>query len=263
MKGDLETIALKALAKNRVKRYQSANDIEEDLKRYINDDPISARPPSLLDHLFRFVRKNTLKASLIFSLLTVVVAVATAGGWLRASFDRDRANVQAERVGKMYSTVNRLRTESQEFELEAIKGRVATLVSTGSMLDLLESFVNEEDWPAGQLPIRPNHFPNVIFSHGYHSAQTVVRVPIEGMLGIRAEGAGEAAREEYLGDIRPDILEKLLEDISYRPRVKVIVFDFDTGGGMVTMTKNHIGKMIRTNWQLPCRPIFFINERFQ
>ena len=151
LRGDLETISLKALEKNRVKRYQSAKDIEEDIKRYINDEPISARPPSLPDYLFRFVRKNTIAASLIFALLTVVVAVATAGGWISARYDRDRAIDISSQLKIEQLKAEELRTEAQKFELEAIKGRVVTLVSKDSMIDLLESgagdarFSNEFD----------------------------------------------------------------------------------------------------------------------
>ena len=45
-KGDLETICFKALEKERERRYQSVGDLSEDLRRYLADEPIMARPPT-------------------------------------------------------------------------------------------------------------------------------------------------------------------------------------------------------------------------
>ena len=71
LKGDLETICLKALEKDREQRYQSVNDLVEDICRYLADEPIMARPPTRTEQIRRFVRKN--KAA---SLATCVVALA-------------------------------------------------------------------------------------------------------------------------------------------------------------------------------------------
>ena len=58
MRGDIETIAMKALEKDRDRRYQSATALEEDIQHYLNDDPISARPPGAVDYLDG-LQKNT------------------------------------------------------------------------------------------------------------------------------------------------------------------------------------------------------------
>jgi tetratricopeptide (TPR) repeat protein len=71
LKGDLETICLKALEKDREQRYQSVNDLVEDICRYLADEPIMARPPTRTEQIRRFVRKN--KAA---SVATCVVALA-------------------------------------------------------------------------------------------------------------------------------------------------------------------------------------------
>ena len=71
LKGDLETICLKALEKDREQRYQTVNDLAEDVRRYLADEPIMARPPTRAEQFRRFVRKN--KAA---SVATCVVALA-------------------------------------------------------------------------------------------------------------------------------------------------------------------------------------------
>jgi len=56
--GDLETICLKCLEKDRERRYQSAGELEDDLRRFLEDEPIAARPASLLYRISKRVKRN-------------------------------------------------------------------------------------------------------------------------------------------------------------------------------------------------------------
>jgi eukaryotic-like serine/threonine-protein kinase len=57
-RGDVETIANKALEKDRARRYESAADLSADLRRYLSHEPILARPPSALYQLRKFTRRH-------------------------------------------------------------------------------------------------------------------------------------------------------------------------------------------------------------
>ncbi|MCH7799304.1 MAG: protein kinase [Planctomycetes bacterium] len=57
LKGDLETIVLKALNKGRDRRYRTAADFGDDIRRYLNDEAIVARPPSLA-YLLRLLARR-------------------------------------------------------------------------------------------------------------------------------------------------------------------------------------------------------------
>lgn len=59
LRGDLDTIARKALERDPPRRYQSARALAEDLSRYLRDDPIEARPPSWGYQFGKFVKRNT------------------------------------------------------------------------------------------------------------------------------------------------------------------------------------------------------------
>lgn len=74
---DLETIVLKATAREPERRYESAGDLAEDLQRFLDDRPIRARRVSPLEHGWRWCRRNPALASVSVLALTLLVMVAT------------------------------------------------------------------------------------------------------------------------------------------------------------------------------------------
>ena len=76
VRGEIDWIVMKALDKERGRRYESANDFARDLQRYLNDDAVAACPPSALYRLRKFVRRNrTWIAASTVVLLTLVLGV--------------------------------------------------------------------------------------------------------------------------------------------------------------------------------------------
>jgi serine/threonine protein kinase/Flp pilus assembly protein TadD len=92
---DLETIVLKAMAKDPDRRYSSAGQMAEDLGNFLADRPIRARRASWRERSWRWCRRNPMVASLLASVAVLLLVVATSVGW--AARDRTARAVALER----------------------------------------------------------------------------------------------------------------------------------------------------------------------
>ena len=92
---DLETIVLKAMAREVADRYRSAQDLAEDLNRFLSDHPIQARRPNVFDHTVKWSRRHRLAIVCASALLMLTLAVSSAMLW-RAKQRTDRALADAQ-----------------------------------------------------------------------------------------------------------------------------------------------------------------------
>ena len=86
LQGELDWVVMKALEKDRTRRYETANGFARDIQRYLADEVVEARPPSRGYRLKKFVKRNkgqVIAASLV--LLTLLAGMAgTTFGMIRA-----------------------------------------------------------------------------------------------------------------------------------------------------------------------------------
>jgi eukaryotic-like serine/threonine-protein kinase len=95
---DLETIVLKAIAKDPARRYQTADDLADDLRRFLEDRPVRARPTPWFVRLYLWGRRNPALAALVLlaaGLTLAVAAVSTVSAFLLKE-ERDAARRTAD-----------------------------------------------------------------------------------------------------------------------------------------------------------------------
>jgi serine/threonine protein kinase/tetratricopeptide (TPR) repeat protein len=80
MKGELDWLVLRALEKDRTRRYETANALARDIQRYLADEVVEARPPSPGYRLRKFVRRHPLELALA-GMAAVLLAGGVAVGW--------------------------------------------------------------------------------------------------------------------------------------------------------------------------------------
>ena len=86
VRGELDWIVMKALEKDRNRRYETANGLAADLRRYLDDEPVQACPPSAWYRVRKFTRRN--KGPVLATAVVLVVLIrgiiGTAWGFVRA-----------------------------------------------------------------------------------------------------------------------------------------------------------------------------------
>ncbi len=94
LRGDLDWITLRALERDPTRRYQSADDIAEDLERHLRHEPVLAGPPGLGYRARKFVRRHrVVAASSVAVLLTLVIGLIATLWQYRVAKDNLRAAI--------------------------------------------------------------------------------------------------------------------------------------------------------------------------
>jgi serine/threonine-protein kinase len=128
---DLETICLRCLEKEPRRRYASAQDLAEDLRRWQAGEPIRARPVGRLERAWKWVRRNPAAAGLQAAVLVVVVAGMAGAWWL------DRQRVQwRQRVEATLGKVWQLQGEARWGEAQAVLDQARSQVGDKGPQDL-------------------------------------------------------------------------------------------------------------------------------
>jgi serine/threonine protein kinase len=125
LKGDLDWIVMKALEKDRVRRYETANGFAMDIGRYLNDEPVVASPPGAAYRLRKFVRRNKagVAVAAVLALALLLGSTGTTGGMLWAINQMQRAEAAEQ------ATQDELERQSETWRIVSDMIYQATKVS--------------------------------------------------------------------------------------------------------------------------------------
>jgi serine/threonine protein kinase len=81
VRGELDWIVMKALEKDRTRRYESANGFAADINRYLAGEAVQAHPPSLKYRAAKFLRRNAAAATTVFAVAAALVVGSILATW--------------------------------------------------------------------------------------------------------------------------------------------------------------------------------------
>jgi serine/threonine protein kinase len=120
LRGDLETIVAKALKNDPAERYESVAEFADDLRRYVDHQPIGARADTLGYRTAKFVRRHrrilapiAVAAALVIALVVFYTAQLTT--------ERDRARLQADKASKVSELLTQLLTGADPYRTPGAK----------------------------------------------------------------------------------------------------------------------------------------------
>jgi hypothetical protein len=118
LRGDLDWIVMKALEKDRSRRYQTANSLASDVQRYLDNEPVLARPPSRLYRFRKLVQRNKIVFAAGSVTAIALLGSSTVSTWLlvKERAARHRAVVAEQQKGSLEKEAGILRrdVESQK-----------------------------------------------------------------------------------------------------------------------------------------------------
>jgi non-specific serine/threonine protein kinase/serine/threonine-protein kinase len=101
IRGDLDWVVMKTLEKDRTRRYETANELAQDVERHLVDEPVLAGPPSAGYRLRKFVRRHrtgVVAGLLVAAALVIGLCLATVG-FVQASREKTRTGRALQRAG--------------------------------------------------------------------------------------------------------------------------------------------------------------------
>ena len=144
LEGDLDNILARALKKQPAERYASVGAFNDDLRRYLSHEPVTAGPDTALYRTSKFVRRHrgAVAAAVLTALAVICATVVTTAQWLEARRQRDMAQAQLQRAQGFSDLASIVLSES---------GASGEALTTAQLLERGERLVRTEFAATDQL----------------------------------------------------------------------------------------------------------------
>ena len=116
LRRDLDWVVMKALDKDRGRRYETASAFADDINRYLSDEPVSARQPSTAYLLRKFLKKNRVAVGIAFGMLTLLVVglIGTLAGLREAGLQTQIARQASTQSAAATQDAERSRDKAKQ-----------------------------------------------------------------------------------------------------------------------------------------------------
>lgn len=143
LRGELDWVVMKALEKDRTRRYETANDLGADISAFLNDEPVQARPPSTTYRMLKTIRKH--RSLFVTTTVVMIAVIVTASVSIWSAINADRLGRQLKIQNEnLTRTVDELRLsnareiQAKEEALAAEKIAAAEKLTAEGILGFFE-----------------------------------------------------------------------------------------------------------------------------
>jgi len=150
LRGDVETIALKALEKEPTRRYQSASALGEDIERYLTDQPILARPASAAYQFKKLILRHKVGFGAIAAIFVVLVGatIVSTTLYVRAEREAQKSKTTVEFLQDMLRSVDPTVADGKEVSVRSILDNASAKLDAGE-LDHVPEVERQIRWTLG------------------------------------------------------------------------------------------------------------------
>lgn len=137
LRGDLDWITMKALEKDRTRRYGTPSDLGKDVRRYLDHVPVDARPGSLPYRIAKYVRRHRfgVATTAVLAMLLPAFAILQAIELRRIARERDRAGRITEFMTEMFKVSNPSEERGNQVTAREILDKASGNIRTGLAQD--------------------------------------------------------------------------------------------------------------------------------
>jgi tetratricopeptide (TPR) repeat protein len=127
LRGELDWVVMKALDKDRGRRYETASAFAAEVQRYLADEPVQACPPSVGYRIRKFVRRNKVALAIAGLILSLLLLLGGGAGWAlrgRAARQEETARQASESLTRARQWMGENKLALARQELAEAKGRI-------------------------------------------------------------------------------------------------------------------------------------------
>ena len=175
LRGDLDWIAMKSLEKDRSRRYGTPSELAADIRRYLDQEPIAARPASAGYQLRKYVQRHRLGVGMAAGLVLLLTGVALmqAAQLRRITRERDRADRVTEFMASMFKVSDPSESRGNSITAREILDKASVDIDAG--------LAKDPELQAQMMDVMGNVYRNLGI---YSRAESLFRRSVDGRLQI-------------------------------------------------------------------------------
>jgi tetratricopeptide (TPR) repeat protein len=146
-RGELDWIVMKALEKDRNRRYESASALAADVQRYLHDEPVQACPPSAWYRFRKFTRRKKTGLVVAACVFLALAGIAVGIGWAVRDHAAREEEIERDRLAREEQIERDRLAREEQIERDRLAREAALDQAVAQTLEATGPLMEKEKWP--------------------------------------------------------------------------------------------------------------------